>query len=181
MDEKGKKVLGEERRNLILGWLKENGMPIKGSELARRTNVSRQVIVQDISLLKARDEPIIATSQGYMYIPSSPNVTQVRRVIACQHRPEDTQKELQLIVDAGVTVEDVTIEHAVYGDLRGSLMLSNRRDVEHFMTKLNQTASSLLSELTDGVHLHTLTATTEQQLDDACQSLEHAGFLLQHP
>ncbi|MHA4790996.1 HTH domain-containing protein, partial [Klebsiella pneumoniae] len=69
---KERKLLGEERRALILQWLKENHRPMTGTELANKTNVSRQVIVQDISLLKARNEPIIATSQGYLYLsPSS--------------------------------------------------------------------------------------------------------------
>ncbi|MFK4997591.1 HTH domain-containing protein [Bacillus sp. N9] len=63
-----KKMLGDERREWILSQLKESKNPITGATLAKHSKVSRQVIVGDITLLKARNEPIIATSQGYMYM-----------------------------------------------------------------------------------------------------------------
>lgn len=114
----GLKLTGAERRQQLLAWLKESEAPLTGSELAKRASVSRQVIVQDISLLKAKNEPIIATSQGYMYLRSALGKKQpVQRIIACDHEPEKTEEELNLIVDFGVTVKDVTIEHPVYGDL----------------------------------------------------------------
>lgn len=68
MKQDSDKLLGEERRKQILQWLKETSEPITGGILAERTNVSRQAIVQDISLLKAKNEPIVATSQGYVYL-----------------------------------------------------------------------------------------------------------------
>ncbi|WP_096201444.1 transcription repressor NadR [Bacillus sp. FJAT-45350] len=174
-----KKILGEDRRKLILQWLQDNQKPITGNELAEKTNVSRQVIVQDISILKARNHDILATSQGYIYLQGNLEKEKHKKVIACKHHPEDTKKELMIIVDHGVTVKDVTIEHPVYGDLTGSLMLSNRRDVEQFIQKMEQTKASLLSELTEGVHLHTLEATTKEQLTEAVLALNKEGFLLQ--
>lgn len=174
-----KKILGDERRKLILEWLKDTGKPVKGGELAERTNVSRQVIVQDISLLKARKEPIIATSQGYMYFAQDSGFHSVERVIACKHDPEDTEAELMLLVDYGVTVKDVIIEHPVYGDLTASIMVSNRKEVEQFLKKMKKTNASLLSELTDGTHLHTIMASSEADLDDACRALQEAGYLLE--
>ncbi len=173
-----KKVLGEERREMILNWLKEVHRPLTGTELARRTNVSRQVIVQDISLLKAKKEPIIATSQGYLYMNMKQEEEKRQRVIACKHVPEDTRNELFILADHGVTVKDVTIEHPVYGDLTASVMVSTRQDVELFLEKMNKTNAALLSELTDGTHLHTIEAGTDKQLDEACRELDRAGFLL---
>ncbi|PWA10719.1 transcription repressor NadR [Pueribacillus theae] len=172
------KILGDERRALILKWLKEEGKPITGSALAKRTNVSRQVIVQDISLLKAKNEPIVATAQGYLYMEQPPAKPPFQWVIAVKHKPEDTRKELEILVDHGVTVRDATIEHPVYGDLTGSLMISSRRDVDLFIKKMKSAKASLLSELTDGVHMHTLDAENEEQLQEACHALEKAGFLL---
>ncbi|RCK12089.1 HTH domain-containing protein [Bacillus licheniformis] len=68
-------------------------------KIVKRASVSRQVIVQDISLLKAKNEPIIATSQGYMYLRSALGKKQpVQRIIACDHEPEKTEEELNLIV-----------------------------------------------------------------------------------
>src|SRR5690606_23194226 len=103
----GKKILGEKRRQLILDWLQTSKEPLTGSELARRTNVSRQVIVNDITLLKARNEPIVATSQGYLYIAPAAPEQWIERSVACHHVPEDTEKELNLLVDLGLLVKDV--------------------------------------------------------------------------
>lgn len=174
-----KKVLGEERREFLLQLLKVNGEPITGSELAARTNVSRQVIVGDITLLKAKGEPIIATSQGYMYLTQSSLSATVERIIASSHLPERTEEELNLLVDYGVTVKDVRIEHPVYGDLTASVMVSNRKEVKQFIEKIKATNASYLSELTEGIHLHTLSAATEQKLDEAIEALKKADFIVE--
>ena len=174
-----KKILGEERRNFLLQLLKESRLPITGSDLAAKTNVSRQVIVGDITLLKAKNEPIIATSQGYIYLNQGPGTPLIERIIACRHTPEETEKEMNLLVDHGVTVKDVKIEHAVYGDLTASIMVSNRQEVKSFMKKIESTKAAFLSELTDGIHLHTITASSESALDKAEKALEDEGFLME--
>lgn len=173
------KVLGEERRELILKWLKRKKTPLTGGWLASKTNVSRQVIVQDISLLKARGIPIVATPQGYVYMDMMERTSnQVERLIVCKHGPERAEQELQLIVDFGVKVKDVIVEHPVYGDLTASIMVSNRKEVRDFMQKIQETNASFLSELTDGVHLHTLIAPNEEVLDEVCAKLADEGFLV---
>jgi hypothetical protein len=174
-----KKILGEARRQLILQWLKESETPLTGAELAAKTNVSRQVIVQDISLLKARNEPIIATSQGYLYLKPAEPAKTYTRTVACFHTPERTKEELYLLVDCGVTVKDVKIEHPVYGDLTASIMVSNRLEVDQFIAKIEATKSSYLLQLTDGTHLHTLEADSPLKLDAACRALKQAGFLIE--
>lgn len=171
------KLLGEDRRNYILNLLKQSQDPLTGSELAKQANVSRQVIVGDITLLKAKNEPIMATSQGYVYMEKEP-VTKFERIIASYHPPERTEEELQLIVDYGVTVKDVTIEHPIYGDLKASVMVSNRREVGLFMEQIKKKKAALLSELTEGYHLHTITAQNEEQLDEVEEALKRAGFLV---
>ncbi|WP_226037030.1 transcription repressor NadR [Aquibacillus saliphilus] len=173
-----KKLLGEDRRALILQLLKQRSEPITGGELAEDLHVSRQVIVQDISLLKAKREPIVATSQGYIYMHDSQKDKTKNRTVACKHTPDQTRKELQLIVDLGVTVKDVFIEHPVYGDLVASIMVSNRNEVDQFLEKINETNAPYLLQLTGGVHLHTLEADSEEKLQLAYQSLEKAGFII---
>jgi transcriptional regulator of NAD metabolism len=173
-----KKILGEERRELILQWLQTENKPMTGSELSKRTNVSRQVIVQDISLLKAKNEPIIATSQGYIYIQNPSQTTVHQRIIACQHTPEDAEKELLLLVDHGVLVKDVTVEHPVYGELTASVMIQTRKEVETFIEKIQETNATYLSQLTDGIHLHTIEADTIEKLNAACLALEEEGYLV---
>ncbi|GGB49212.1 transcriptional regulator [Fictibacillus barbaricus] len=171
------KLKGEDRRSQLITWLIEASEPMSGSLLAARTNVSRQVIVQDMSLLKATGEPIMATAQGYVYLkPDKGNLYTC--VIAANHSPEETISELNTIVDYGVTVEDVTVEHPVYGDIKASLKLSTRKDVEDLIKRLRDTNAILLSELTEGIHMHTLSSDSKEKLDKACEALKEKGFLL---
>ncbi|MEC1262935.1 transcription repressor NadR [Bacillus swezeyi] len=175
----GLKLMGAERRKQLLAWLKESETPLTGSGLAKKASVSRQVIVQDISLLKAKNEPIIATSQGYMYLRSAAGEKQpVQRIIACDHEPEKTEEELNVIVDFGVTVKDVTIEHPVYGDLTASIRVSTRKEVSDFVKKISSTNAAYLSQLTNGIHLHTLEADDEKKIEQACEALKKAGILI---
>jgi len=174
----GKKMLGEERRTFILEWLKTSSEPLTGSDLATKANVSRQVIVNDITLLKARNEPIIATSQGYMYLSAAPE-TMIERTVACFHQPEETESELNLLVDYGVLVKNVKVEHPIYGDLTASIMVSNRKEVSEFIEKAKDTKATYLSQLTNGVHLHTIAAKDAETLDEAEQALKEAGYLLE--
>ena len=44
---------GEERRKQLLNILSSSNNPVSGGTLAKELNVSRQIIVQDISLLRA--------------------------------------------------------------------------------------------------------------------------------
>jgi uncharacterized protein len=174
-----KKLLGEERRSQILQILKLSDQPITGSELSKQVSVSRQVIVGDITLLKARNEPIIATSQGYLYMHKGENPQLFERTVASKHEPSRTEEELYLLVDLGVTVKNVSIEHPIYGDLTASIMVSNRKDVKAFLAKMAETNASLLLELsTDGIHLHTLSASSEEVLDEAEVALKKAKFLV---
>ncbi|WP_059171269.1 transcription repressor NadR [Bacillus sp. FJAT-27445] len=174
-----KKLLGEERRQKLLSLLKNSSTPITGSELAATAKVSRQIIVGDITLLKAKNEPIIATSQGYLYLRQSTLSPTFEKTIACFHPPGKTEEELMLIVDEGVTVRDVKIEHPVYGDLTASIMVSTRQEVKQFIKKIQETKAAFLSELTGGYHLHTLSASSEQALAKAEASLEKAGYLIE--
>lgn len=173
------KLLGEERRNLLLEELKAAKQPITGGELATMANVSRQVIVQDISLLKAKNFPIIATSQGYVFLEKEKDETKMyERMIACKHDPERTKEELTILVDHGVFIKDVIVEHPVYGDLTASIMVGNRNDVNEFIKKINTNKASYLSQLTEGLHLHTLQADSVEKLDRACDELHEAGILV---
>ncbi len=171
-----KKLLGEERRTKLLHLLQTSTEPVTGSELSQITNVSRQVIVGDITLLKARNEPIIATSQGYLYLQTG-STQKPERIIAFQHDPSRTQEELYLLVDIGIAVKDVKIEHPVYGDLTASIMVSSRKD-QQFLSRVTATNASFLSELTSGIHLHTLSASSEELLDEAECALRDAGILV---
>lgn len=171
------KLLGEKRRQFLLNYLQRENRAVTGTELAELTGVSRQVIVQDIALLKAKNEPIIATPQGYLYF-SAVQPQGIQRVIACQHSFEKTERELTLLVEHGLKIIDVIVEHPVYGQLQGALMIESLADVREFIRKIENKEAKLLSSLTQGVHLHTVEAKDERQIEEACQALQKEGILL---
>ncbi|MCM3567076.1 transcription repressor NadR [Neobacillus mesonae] len=172
-----KKLTGEERRLQLLQMLKETDHPITGSELADKANVSRQAIVGDIALLKAKNEPIMATSKGYIYLNQTDTAPIFKKTIACRHLPEDVERELNLMVDHGVTIRDVQVEHPVFGHLAASIMVSTRKEVKQFIERIARSKASYLSELTCGRHLHTLTSASEAALKEVEDRLRKAGFL----
>lgn len=173
-----KKLNGEQRRQHLLQKLKSASAPVTGAELAAEAGVSRQVIVGDMTLLKAKGETIIATSQGYLYL-NQPFSDAITRRIACKHAADDTEKELKLLVAAGVTVVDVSVEHPVYGELTAGIHVSNEQEVEAFMKRVRDTGASYLLELTDGTHLHTISAQNVTMLEEAIESMRANGFLLE--
>ncbi|MYL20354.1 HTH domain-containing protein [Halobacillus litoralis] len=180
MSQSSKKMKANERREYILTLLKQRGVPITGSALAEEMNVTRQVIVGDVSLLKAGNEPIVATSQGYMYMSEAKEDLAYQRTIVCRHEGSETEDELNILVDHGVHVRDVVVEHPVYGDLTARLQISNRRDVKKFIEKVRSTNAPFLLELTGGIHTHTIAAESREALDEAEQALKEAGILLKY-
>jgi transcriptional regulator of NAD metabolism len=166
-----------DRRAQIRTILANRQTPITGSELSQILGVSRQIIVQDVALLRAAGDPILATPQGYLRAPASPG-RPFRAVFACRHGLEGTADELDAMVDQGLRVVDVTVEHLIYGELRGMLMVETRADVRDFIQRVQEGGATLLSTLTHGVHLHTVEAARPEQLDRAKQSLREKGFLV---
>lgn len=168
----------EKRRGEILNILRTS-QPVTGAELAVRLGVSRQVVVQDIALLRARGENIVATPQGY-FLPETPAVQGRVRTFVCQHGLAELEKELLLIVDHGGRVLDVVVEHPLYGELRGMLLLSTRQQVQMFAARLLQSGAQPLSALTSGVHLHTVEASSEAVLNNIEEALGQAGLLFSY-
>jgi len=166
----------ELRRRGILAWMRSHGKPVRGGELAKRFRVSRQCLVQDVAILRAGGEEIEATPRGY-HLPASSKPMH-RAILACRHAPERTQEELQILVDHGVKILDVIVEHPVYGELRGSLMLESRADVQDFLSHVSSSHALLLSSLTRGVHLHTVEAARPELISRAKAQLRSRGFLL---
>ncbi|MCL2571984.1 MAG: transcription repressor NadR [Defluviitaleaceae bacterium] len=164
------------RRETILELINQGNAPVSASSLAKRLNVSRQVIVGDIALLRAQGHDIIATARGYM-IPEFREPNQYIGKIACSHSPENTEDELYSIVDLGAVVVNVIVEHELYGEMTGQLNLRSREDVDVFIRKVKSSEIKLLSELTMGVHLHTINCNDKIHFEQVCQALDKAGYL----
>jgi transcriptional regulator of NAD metabolism len=156
--------------------MRAHGAPILGGELARRFHVSRQCLVQDIAILRATGEEILSTPQGYRLPGGSTDAH--RAILACKHAPERTEEELHILVDHGVKILDVIVEHPLYGELRGALMIESRADVQDFLARVRTSHAALLSSLTDGVHLHTIEASRPEMISRAKARLRARGFLL---
>lgn len=168
------------RRNDLLHKLKSSQSPITGSELADLFAVSRQVIVQDIALLRAEGHEILATSKGYMV--SDDNNDMVQQIIACQHgvAAEDVQEELETIIKYGGRIADVVVEHPMYGELKGRLVIQSQSDLQDFMENYRDKKVKPLSTLTDGVHLHTIEALNKEVLTLIKNKLQEKGYLLEN-
>ena len=164
-----------ERRGRILDYLRAAEGPLSATALAQKLSVSRQIIVGDVALLRAAGEAVTATPRGYVL--DRPR-TGLRRTVACLHSGADMERELTLVVDQGCTVENVIVEHPVYGQLTGPLDLSSRYDVSEFIRRVEENAARPLSLLTDGIHLHTLCCPDEGAFRRAVGALEDAGFLV---
>lgn len=163
------------RRQAILDRLRSADRPVSASALAAGLNVSRQIIVGDIALLRAGGAEISATPRGYVLPRATDGIT---RTIACRHALAQTGQELDILVDNGCTVLDVIVEHPVYGQLTGQLQISSRYDVEQFLARIRDSDAAPLSMLTGGLHLHTLCCPNEDAYTRACAALKAAGLLL---
>ena len=165
-----------QRRAALSDYLSQAAGPVSASVLAARFSVSRQIIVGDIALLRAGGLDIAATPRGYLLPRPTPGLT---RQLACVHRPEDMGRELELMVDNGCTVLDVIVEHPVYGQLTGSLQLSSRHDVRQFLDRCARSDARPLSDLTGGIHLHTLSCPDEAAAERIRSVLRELGVLLE--
>lgn len=180
-------MTGEERRQDIFHTIETSDSPISGTALANKYSVSRQVIVQDIALLRAVHKEIYSTPRGYILMPSSnrpkektPTASLLpQRVFQVTHTDEQIEDELNTIVDNGGKVLDVFIKHEVYGFLRAELPIHCRRHVQEFMADLQNGKSRPLKNLSSGsIHFHTVEADSEQTLDLVEKELLNKGYLI---
>ena len=162
-----------ERRENILRILSEKQEPVSGISLAKELNVSRQVIVQDIALLRAAGNDILSMNQGYL-IQSGQRISRVFKVI---HRENQVDEELGLIVDLGGYIKDVFVYHKAYGVLKADMDIKSRLDIEKFTEKIDSGKSNLLMNVTSGYHYHTVFADSVQLLDIIQEKLDQKGFL----
>lgn len=170
---------GEERRNRIVEEIeKSSPKPLSGSALAKILGVSRQVIVQDVALLRAENKEIIATNKGYVKASAELAEDGCREVLAVKHTNEQILDELNTIVDNGGRVCDVTVSHDVYGEIAGDLQISSRRDAARFVEKMNTQEVRPLKELTKDVHYHTVETQTQEEMDVIKKELHEKGYLI---
>ena len=162
-----------ERRAKILKILQMSSQPVAGKEFAAKFGVSRQVIVQDMAVLRASTPGILSTTRGY----SLQKELLCTREFKLWHPQEETSRELNLIVDCGGSVKNTSISHRVYGRVTVDMDIHSRQDVAEFIDNLKDSQSSVLSSATSGYHYLLVEAASEERLDLIEQRLREAGFL----
>lgn len=164
-----------KRRLLIMDILKKAQGAVTGSALSKRCNVSRQIIVGDVAILRAQGIHIISTPQGYQLIAKQKGGMQ--QVFVCCHGPEMVEKELEAIVDNGGIVHNVVVEHEVYGDLEGKLNLHSRRDIQQYLKRMSDSKAELLSRISGGIHTHLVETANAEDMAAIQDALETLGVL----
>lgn len=170
---------GSMRRKGILEYLQTKSSPVSGSDLAKNFGVSRQIIVQDIALLRAENRNILSTNKGYVLFHPQENRSAHTAVILVRHTGAQTLEEMRSIVDYGGRMLDVSIDHDLYGQIRVDLVINDIRDAEEFCAKMQHSKSKPLKELTEGCHYHTICAPSEKALDLIRRELSEKGILME--
>lgn len=169
----------KSRRKGVLKELKSSCEAQSATALAKRFGVSRQIIVGDIALLRAAGEPVVATPRGYLL--QGQDDAGESYTIACRHgHGDDLLRELYIIVDEGATALDVTVEHPVYGQITGLLQISSRFEANRFQETLKSSKAEPLSQLTGGIHLHTIRCPDRECFLRVVKALSEAGILVEN-
>ena len=162
-----------ERRQAMVAYLKAVRTPVSGGALAERFGVSRQIVVQDVAVLKGSGYDILSTNKGYLL----QNFPLCERVFKLFHTREQTEDELSCIVEMGGTVYDVYVWHKVYGKIEAVLNIFSKPQISQFMDSIRSGKSTELMNVTGGYHYHTVCAETEEILDRIEQALEAHGSI----
>lgn len=163
----------KERRKLVLQKLRSADKAVTGRELAAICQVSRQIIVSDIAMLRAEGEKILATSQGYL-LEQEDNTRQELDLYS--PTLERLVHELELIVDNGGIVRGAGIEYGPYGEICCSVNFSSRRDIHKWMTQLKEEDLQPLSLLAGGYHTLDIEVRDEEGREEIRKLLGSAGY-----
>ena len=162
-----------DRRKAIVNLLLSSNEAISGGKLSEEFGVSRQIIVQDITVLKGSGYDILSTHSGYI-IQKSPLK---ERVFKVYHTTEETEDELNTIVNLGGTVVDVFVWHKVYGKMTAPLNIFSSLHIKQFIEGVRSGKSTELMNITGGYHYHTVRAESESVLDEIEQALKAKNYI----
>ncbi len=167
----------QSRRDSIKELLQTSTEPVTGACLAKKYDVSRQVIVQDIAVLRASGLNIVAASNGY-FIPREMRRDRLIKTVVCQHDSNRLSEELRIMLDYGCKVLNVIVDHPVYGEIIGQLMIGSHEELDAFLRKVDIADALPLSILTDGEHIHTIEVPSEKIFEALVRELEENNFII---
>ena len=163
----------DQRRKEIASYMMSAQNAVPGGKLSEKFGVSRQIIVQDISVLKEAGYEILSTHSGYV-MQTTPHC---ERVFKLFHTKDQTEDELNTIIDFGGIVADVFVWHKVYGKMTAPLNISSRLHIAQFLEGVRTGKSSELMNITGGYHYHTVKADSEEVLNRIESALQEKGFI----
>ncbi|WP_370833744.1 3H domain-containing protein [Acidaminococcus sp.] len=166
----------QERRKKILDILRSSNGPVTGDQLAKDLNVSRQVIVLDMALLRSAGTAIVSTRRGYQI-----NGRSLSMDFECRYKAMDTDSardELNIVVDNGGMIASITLVPDFCGPIQAFLNLKNRRDVKQYLDNFRKYNIPLIATLSQGVHTLTVAADSQDELEAIRDSLKEGGFLI---
>lgn len=163
----------DQRRKEIASYMMSAQNAVSGGKLSEKFGVSRQIIVQDISALKEAGYEILSTHSGYV-MQTTPHC---ERVFKLFHTKDQTEEELNTIIDFGGIVADVFVWHKVYGKMTAPLNISSRLHIAQFLEGIRTGKSSELMNITGGYHYHTVKADSEEVLNRIESALQEKGFI----
>ena len=163
----------DQRRKEIARYMMSAQNAVPGGKLSEKFGVSRQIIVQDISALKEAGYEILSTHSGYV-MQTTPHC---ERVFKLFHTKDQTEDELNTIIDFGGIVADVFVWHKVYGKMTAPLNISSRLHIAQFLEGVRTGKSSELMNITGGYHYHTVKADSEEVLNRIESALQEKGFI----
>ncbi|WP_461207440.1 3H domain-containing protein [Clostridium sp. DL1XJH146] len=165
-----------ERREQAYIDLLNSKRPLKGQKLAQKYDVTRQVIVKDIAILRAEGKEIVATPDGYIVQINTQK--KINKIIAISHGKNEIEQELKIVLKYGGTIKDVIVEHPVYGEIKANLMIKSLYDLENFISKIEEYNAQPLLSLTGGIHLHTIETDNKESIKKIVEELDAKGYLI---
>lgn len=168
---------GKQRREKLIQILQMQTEPISGTQLSKQLGVSRQIIVQDIALIRAEQHSILSTTKGYLMVEQKKSY--VSRYFKTKHKKEEIKDELITMIHYGGRVKNVRVEHPTYGTIVTDLFLATEEQVEEFIEKINLEHTIPLYELTEGVHSHKVEAESEEILEKIGQALKEKNYMVE--
>ena len=172
-------MTGLDRREDIVAQIQKSTVPLSGTKLAAIYKVSRQVIVQDIALLRAVNKNILSTNKGYLLFEPKQGLGESKKTICVRHTTEQVPDEFYTIVDLGGKILDVVVEHELYGQIAVDLIIASRQDADEFYEKMRNNRVKPLKELTEDIHYHTIVAKNTASIRRIEKALLEKGYLME--
>ena len=94
--------------------------------------------------MKSQNYNIDSTSRGYV-VNNVQCGKRYKRVIVCQHDNDRMEEELKLILDNGAMIDDVAIDHPVYGSIKADLMIETYEDLSKFISEMEKFEGQMLA------------------------------------